>query len=85
MHLLNRDLFLMWDRDMRDEYGYPIADEDDYLNFLKEMQEKIKDIEWDIPHKTLPKAIDEYNFVTITYPRMQERKRRTKYKNRKHF
>jgi len=76
MHLFNRDLFLMWDKDMRKEYGYNIANEDEYLDYLKQMQEEFKDIEWDMPNKTLPKAIDEYNFVTITYPRMQERKRR---------
>jgi len=79
MHLLKRDLFVMWDRDMRKEYGYKVADENNYFDFLKRMQEKFKDIEWDMPNKTLPKAIDEYNFVTITYPQMQERKRR------KHF
>ena len=74
MHLLNRDLFVMWDRDTREEYGYYIADEDNYLNFLKEMQEKFKNVEWNIPDKTFAKAIDEYNQVTITIPKRQKRK-----------
>jgi hypothetical protein len=66
MHLLNRDLFLMWDRDMRKEYGYPKPNEQDYLNYLTKMQIKVKNIGWSIPNKTLPKAIDEFNYVKIT-------------------
>ena len=74
MHLLNRDLFVMWDRDTREKYGFDVADGDDYFNFLKLMQEKVKNIEWNDPNKTLAKAIDEYNQATITIPRMQERR-----------
>jgi len=75
MHLLDRDLFVMWDKDTREEYGYYIADEDDYLNFLKEMQEKFRNVAWNMPNKTFTKAIDEYNQVTISIPKRQERKR----------
>jgi hypothetical protein len=66
MHLLNRDLFLMWDTKMRNEYGYPKPNEQDYLDYLTKMQIKVKDIEWANPNKTLPKAIDEFNYVKIT-------------------
>ncbi len=75
MHLLDRDLFVMWDKDTREKYGYYIADEDDYLNFLKEMQEKFRNVVWNMPNKTFAKAIDEYNQVTISIPKRQERKR----------
>jgi len=73
LHLLNRDLFVMWDKDIRNEYGFDVADGSDYFNFLKLMQEKFKDVEWDVPNKTLAKAIDEYNQVTITIPKMKKR------------
>lgn len=76
MHLLNRDLFVMWDRDTRKKYGFHVADGTDYFNFLKLMQEKFKDIEWNMPNKTLAKAVDEYNQVTITIPEMQKRGKR---------
>lgn len=78
MHLLNRDLFVMWDTDTREEYGFYVADSTDYFNFLKKMQEKFKDIEWDMPNKTFAKAVDEYNQVTITIPKMQKRGKRKK-------
>jgi hypothetical protein len=84
MHLLNRDLFVMWDTDTRDEYGFYEADANDYFSFLKKMQEKFKDIEWNIPNKTLAKAVDEYNQVNITIPRMEKRGRRKK-KDRREF
>ena len=76
MHLLNRDLFVMWDTDTRKKYGFHVADGTDYFNFLKLMQEKFKDIEWNMPNKTLAKAVDEYNQVTITIPEMQKRGKR---------
>lgn len=74
MHLLNRDLFIMWDKDTREEYGYYIADENDYLNFLKAMQEKFENVEWNMPNKTFAKAIDEYNQATISIPKKKKRK-----------
>lgn len=76
MHLLNRDLFVMWDTGTRKEYGFYDADATDYFNFLKKMQEKFKGIVWDMPSKTLAKAVDEYNQVTISIPKMRKRKKR---------
>ena len=35
----------------------------DFLNFQKLMQKIFGHIDWDEKEKTLPKAIDEYNFV----------------------
>jgi hypothetical protein len=75
MHLLNRELFVMWDTDIRKEYGVS-TDSTDYLDFQKKMQEKFKDTKWDMPNKSFAKAIDEYNQVTITIPKMAERKKR---------
>lgn len=74
VHLLSRDLFVMWDREIREKYGYHKANEDEYLGFLKEMQRKFKSIKWSLSNKTLAKAIDEYNQVTITIPKRQKRK-----------
>lgn len=76
MHLLNRELFVMWDRDTRKEYGYPKANKDGYLHYLKKMQDKVKNMELTMPNKTLPKIIDEFNFMEITFQRLQERKRK---------
>ncbi len=65
MHLLSTELFVMWDGAIREEYGCNNTAEA-YITFLKKMQEKFRDIVWNVPDKTLPKAIDEYNYVTIT-------------------
>jgi len=78
MHLLNRNLFVMWDKDTREEYGYYIADENDYFDFQKKMQEKFGGIEWRMASKTLTKAIDEYNQVNIAIPKKEQRKKQRK-------
>lgn len=41
---------------------------EDYLQFLKDMQERFKDIPFQSMEKTFAKAIDEYNFINITIP-----------------
>ena len=79
MHLLNRELFVMWDKDIRRTYGFDNDDAADYFGFLKIMQKKFKDVIWETPDKTFAKAIDEYNQVTITIPIMEKR-----YGNKKH-
>lgn len=81
MHLLNRELFVMWNRDARKEYECENADGQDYLKFLKKMQEMFKDIDWRMPSKTLTKAVDEYNQVTITIPKMKRRRAKAKGQN----
>lgn len=65
MHLLERNSFVMWDADIRDEYHFENNDQD-YFNFLKLMQEKFGKIDWRNPNKTFTKAIDEYNTVNMT-------------------
>ena len=77
MHLLNKDLFLMWDSYMRDEYGFSDkANEQGYFEYLKKIQGKVKNVELTMSNKTLPKIIDEFNFMEITFPRLEERKRK---------
>jgi len=70
MHLINRNLFIMWDGYIRKEYGLKNNDAEDYFNFLKLMQDKFSNIKWDIPEKSLTKAIDEYNYVIFTLPNL---------------
>lgn len=41
---------------------------EDYLQFLKDMQERFKDINFQSNEKTFAKAIDEFNYVNITLP-----------------
>lgn len=40
----------------------------DYFQFLKDMQERFKDINFQSNEKTFAKAIDEFNYVNITLP-----------------
>lgn len=47
------------------EYG---SGADDYLQYLKDMQHKFADISFIEEGKTLAKAIDEFNYVSITLP-----------------
>lgn len=75
MHLLNRELFVMWDKYVRDEY-VPDTTSEDYLKFLKEMQEKFKDVTCSMSNRTFAKAIDEYNQVTITFPKREKEKQK---------
>jgi len=77
MHLLNRNLFVMWDGYIRDEYEYGDTGED-YVDFLKQMQEKFKDIDWDMPDKSFTKVIDEYNYVTISLLELEKNRKKRK-------
>jgi len=74
MHLFNKNLFVMWDGYIRDGYGYK-SDAEDYLNFQKHMQNKFRGVGWDKPNKTLAKAIDEYNYVSITLPKLEKQRK----------
>ncbi|MPL58780.1 hypothetical protein SDC9_04322 [bioreactor metagenome] len=77
LHLLNKDLFVMWDGYIRGEkskryyreiktdiskYG---KDGDSYLAFLKDMQIKYQEVQWQ-GEMTLARAIDAYNYVNVT-------------------
>jgi hypothetical protein len=74
----------MWDSYIRNYYRFK-GDAQSYINFLKLMQKKFKAIKWNETGKTLAKAIDEYNYITITFPRLekQRKKRHSKVKGLK--
>ena len=61
-HLFCPNLIVMWDDCIRKMYGKNTTWQD-FLNFQKLMQKIFGHIDWDEKEKTLPKAIDEYNFV----------------------
>jgi len=66
MHLLNPKLFLIWDTAMREHYGYSDATANEYLEYHKLLQKRVRGVKWHSESKTLPKAIDEYHYYTIT-------------------
>jgi hypothetical protein len=53
---------------------------EDYFQFLKDMQERFKDIKFPSPGKTFAKAIDEFNYVNITLPIQDMEKNKKKQK-----
>ena len=61
-HLFCPNLIVMWDDCIRRMYGNNPTWQD-FLNFQKLMQKIFGHIDWDEIEKTLPKAIDEYNYV----------------------
>lgn len=65
MHLKIPKLFIMWDEYIKRHYGFGNTSED-YLAFLRKMQELFSNVKWTDKKKTLAKAIDEYNYVKIT-------------------
>jgi len=78
MHLKIPQVFVMWDKYIRNDkkYGFRNGDADDYFNFLKEMQRRFSKTK--IPHGyryTLPKLIDEHNYKTITEPIIRKNKK----------
>lgn len=74
LHLKIPRLFIMWDSYIKKYYKFEKGTANDYFNFLKKMQETFKDVEWKQEDKTLAKAIDEYNYVTITIPEREKKK-----------
>jgi len=79
MHILKPELLVMWDTYIRDAYEFSNSAED-FLKFQKKMQTKISELIWNNPNKTLAKAIDEYNYVNISLPKIQEERARRKEK-----
>ncbi|MBD3263037.1 hypothetical protein GF374_01515 [Candidatus Woesearchaeota archaeon] len=70
MHILDREVFVMWDRNIRKAYKVG-TDDESYLSFQRMMQKEVKDIvkniNWPLRNEqTLAKAIDEYNYVKYT-------------------
>ena len=66
MHLKNPKLFVMWDKRIKEFYGFRKGDSDDYFNFLKLMQKKFKNRK---ARKgvTLARTIDLLNMEKITH------------------
>lgn len=70
MHLRLPKLFVMWDRFIGEDYE---KDGAGYLKFLKDMKNKFSSIPFkEEEHHTFAKAVDEYNYITITIPKLQE-------------
>ena len=65
----------MWDGYIKRHYGFGNTAED-YVEFLRKMKEMFKDVDWKDKNKSLAKAIDEYNYVTITLPEMAKQKKK---------
>lgn len=78
MHIILPELFPMWDRQIIYAYGYNNDDVENFIKFMKEMQEEAKELlkscgktkeeickeyEHHQEIRTIPKLIDEYNFV----------------------
>lgn len=78
MHIILPELFPMWDGQMMYAYGCKNNSAENYIKFMKEMQGKAKELlkscnktkedlckefEFHRERRTLPKLIDEYNFV----------------------
>ena len=55
----------------------------DYCLFLKDMQETFRNVVFDNENKTFAKAIDEYNYISITLKIQAAKKEEEKKKNRK--
>lgn len=75
LHLKNPKVFVMWDKYIREHYGFRRGDADDYFNFLKKMQEIFGASKVSSKDKTLAKLVDEHNYITITTPALNKRKK----------
>lgn len=74
MHMNIPKLFIMWDRYIQQEYGFDKPSGENYVEFLKKMQKLLKEINWEDSEKPLTKAIDEYNYVMYTIPKIEKEK-----------
>lgn len=70
MHLRVPKVFILWDRRIREYYGFRDDSAENYIEFLKKMQKRFKNIELKKKNRTFAKAIDEYNYIRITQPLM---------------
>jgi len=66
MHFKSPRLFVMWDTEIRKRYRIPNeGSAEDFLKFQKLMQSTFGHLTWIDGDKTLPKAIDEFNFCLV--------------------
>lgn len=77
MHLKLPKVFVMWDKRIREVYGYMTGDAEDYFVFLKDMQEKFSSIKIK-SDRTLAKLIDENNYIKITMSALNKEKQKNK-------
>jgi hypothetical protein len=77
MHLFKPELFIPWDQYMREEYlgNKNKTSVKDYIDYLEKMQKNFMGLQAS-EGKTLPKAIDEYNYVTISIPAVERENRK---------
>ncbi|HRQ44822.1 MAG TPA: hypothetical protein PLB12_10800 [Candidatus Goldiibacteriota bacterium] len=76
MSLMKPELFVMWDDYIRKEYKIGKTAEE-YIKFLDTMKSIFCSVGWS-GKKPLAKAIDEYNYVTISLEKLAEEKRKRK-------
>lgn len=74
MHLMAPEVFVMWDAYIRKYYGFKKGDADDYLAFLKLMQDHFAYVK-SFSGRTAAKLIDEHNYITITTPALIKNKK----------
>lgn len=77
MHLKLPKVFVMWDRYIRNEYGYKKGDANDYIAFLKQMQKEFGHMKAPTG-RTLAKAIDEHNYKKFTMPALSKARQKRK-------
>lgn len=75
MHLAYPDVFVMWDSFIKKRYGFKKGNIEDYLNFLKVMQNEFKNIKWIDKSITFAKAIDQYNYCKFTEAALNNKKK----------
>ncbi len=81
MHLKAPRVFVMWDYYIRKYYGFKKGDAEDYVLFLKLMQEKFHNGKTQ-SGRTLAKLIDEHNYKTITMLALRNNKKKLSKKSK---
>ena len=65
----------MWDGFIRRYYGFRKGNSEDYFNFLKKMQKLFRNEKVSSKSRTLAKLIDEHNYITISRPALDKKKK----------
>jgi hypothetical protein len=79
MHLKNQKLFIPWDDYIRTEYSLS-NDSASYVKFHELMKEKFGHLHG-FAGRTLPKTIDEYNYMTISIPELGKKREKAENKD----
>lgn len=70
LHLLNPEMFVMWDKYIRGKAD----DGAGYFQFLLDCQQRFQGLRPNGKNRTMAKCIDEYNYITKTIPAMEEQR-----------